>query len=258
MAFTPPKDVAIVGGSLSGLFAGVILKDLGHRVTILERTPSKALHDQGAGISISPIVPPIYNALIKHTSGPSRAPVAEFFSKYDAKKRQVCEFVKEDDDPLTGGMQFLNLKGESKTVIKVPVVLGTTSWEVLYTVLRGIFDKDESENKKERGNAGEEMSKYLDGAKVSTIEEVGDKMKVNYEDKEGGAKSLEVDLVIGADGPSSLVRKLFADQKGSERKYAGYVAWRGVVPEASVEEETRNLLHNKCTFFYRKENQAVT
>lgn len=44
------KNAIVVGGSLGGLLTGIVLKRLGHRVTILERSPTPLLHDQGAGI----------------------------------------------------------------------------------------------------------------------------------------------------------------------------------------------------------------
>lgn len=45
-----PLDIVIVGGSLGGLCAGVALRQGGHNVTILERTATALLHNQGAGI----------------------------------------------------------------------------------------------------------------------------------------------------------------------------------------------------------------
>ncbi|KAK4630049.1 hypothetical protein CLAFUW4_08578 [Fulvia fulva] len=43
-------DIVIIGGSLGGLFAGVALKSHGYNTTILERTPTFLLENQGAGI----------------------------------------------------------------------------------------------------------------------------------------------------------------------------------------------------------------
>ena len=40
----------VVGGSLGGLLTATALKRLGHTVTILERSPTPLLQDQGAGI----------------------------------------------------------------------------------------------------------------------------------------------------------------------------------------------------------------
>lgn len=45
-------DIAIIGGSLGGLFAATPLLRMPqkHRVTILERSGTPLLHDQGAGV----------------------------------------------------------------------------------------------------------------------------------------------------------------------------------------------------------------
>jgi 2-polyprenyl-6-methoxyphenol hydroxylase-like FAD-dependent oxidoreductase len=44
------KNAIVVGGSLGGLMTGIVLKRLGHKVTIFERSPTPLLQDQGAGI----------------------------------------------------------------------------------------------------------------------------------------------------------------------------------------------------------------
>ncbi|KAL4865198.1 hypothetical protein BDV12DRAFT_211199 [Aspergillus spectabilis] len=54
----------------------------------------------------------------------------------------------------------------------------------------------------------------------------------------GQIRTLSADLVLGADGANSFVGRKFLGDIVS-RKYAGYVAWRGVVPEILVSEETR-------------------
>ena len=45
-------DIAVIGGSLGGLFAAIPLLRMPqkHNVTILERSGTPLLHDQGAGI----------------------------------------------------------------------------------------------------------------------------------------------------------------------------------------------------------------
>ncbi|CAF4219697.1 unnamed protein product, partial [Adineta steineri] len=47
-------DIIVVGGSLAGLFAGLVLKRLGHNVHILERNPTRYYQGNGAGISAGP------------------------------------------------------------------------------------------------------------------------------------------------------------------------------------------------------------
>jgi len=49
-SMTSSKSAIVVGGSLGGLFTGIVLKRLGYHVTIFERSPTPLLQDQGAGI----------------------------------------------------------------------------------------------------------------------------------------------------------------------------------------------------------------
>lgn len=66
---------------------------------------------------------------------------------------------------------------------------------------------------------------------------------------------MEADLVIGADGPSSKIRSLFAPDV--ERKYAGYVALRGTVSENDVTAKTREAFSERFTFFHTKGIQIL-
>lgn len=54
------------------------------------------------------------------------------------------------------------------------------------------------------------------------------------------------DLLIGADGIRSAVRAQFAPQ--ARPQYAGYIAWRGLVEEASLTTETHRDLFPKFAF----------
>ena len=60
--------------------------------------------------------------------------------------------------------------------------------------------------------------------------------------------TLSADRVVGADGPSSTVRSLFVS--GLQRKYAGYCALRGTVPEHEASDEARELFAERFTFFH--------
>jgi 2-polyprenyl-6-methoxyphenol hydroxylase-like FAD-dependent oxidoreductase len=56
------------------------------------------------------------------------------------------------------------------------------------------------------------------------------------------------DLVIGADGVGSVVR---AAVPGSDAPpaYAGYAAWRGLVPETALPRDAAELLYERFAFF---------
>jgi len=87
-----------------------------------------------------------------------------------------------------------------------------TSWSVLYSRLHealpaGVIHPGERLTRFTRGDAG-----------------------VTCEFESGRAET--ADLLVGADGARSAVRAVIAP--GVAPRYAGYVAWRGLVPEAAV------------------------
>jgi 2-polyprenyl-6-methoxyphenol hydroxylase-like FAD-dependent oxidoreductase len=246
------KHFVVVGGSLAGLFTGIMLTRLGHDVTIRERTPAEALADQGAGIIVHSIIPPIIEATAKLIG--SQSPIFEFLKEYDRTHTIAYAFGKR-------GIQYLKRDG---TVLNTAVPaglkeLGSTSWDLLYNVLRATFDGGYATGYVEAAAREEGGGKavYLSGARLTSIQDLGNEgVKVEYESSNGSDSSLIVDFVLGADGPSSTVRKLLLPQV--ERTYAGYVAWRGTVKKLLVSEETRILLRSKIlTVFHRRGHQIL-
>ncbi|MDB5384875.1 MAG: dhpH [Planctomycetaceae bacterium] len=100
-----------------------------------------------------------------------------------------------------------------------------TSWDMLYRKLREKFpdDKYHTETHFQRFDDSQRIVAHFDGGRTE-----------------------ECDLLIGADGPGSLVRQQLLPQVVAE--YAGYVAWRGVVPEAEHPELAREFA-GRFTFF---------
>lgn len=62
-----------------------------------------------------------------------------------------------------------------------------------------------------------------------------------------GGQAHTGDLLVGADGPGSLVRSHFCPRVRSQ--YAGYVAWRGVAPEGEVPARVLGFLGTKFTVY---------
>jgi 2,6-dihydroxypyridine 3-monooxygenase len=59
---------------------------------------------------------------------------------------------------------------------------------------------------------------------------------------------VEPDLVVCTDGVGSFARSIL--HAGVVPEYAGYVAWRGVVPEAELSAETLVALDNAITYYH--------
>jgi 2-polyprenyl-6-methoxyphenol hydroxylase-like FAD-dependent oxidoreductase len=249
MSANIPKEVVVVGGSLGGLFAGIVFTRLGCNVSILERTPEEILVDQGAGISVAPIYPPIIKALME--GGLPSAPIVEFFAKYDRTGTPYMD-LKGD------GLRYFKRDGTVKTDIKVPLLLASCSWSLLYNMLRANFDGKYEAGyvKSPKVEFGDGRATYYSGVRVIGIHDIGgEKVQVEYRGDDGKTKSLDANMVIGADGQNSFLQQLF--QPEVERKYAGYVAWRGTTVKKDLSAETRSLLDKLAAFYLTKGNQVL-
>lgn len=87
---------------------------------------------------------------------------------------------------------------------------------------------------------------YHNGAGMERLEIEGEGATVIT----SAGRRFEADVVIGADGFRSAVRKVVAPE--IDPAYSGYVAWRGVSREASLSEEFRaNVFHHYAFLFMR-------
>lgn len=209
-----------IGGSLAGLMQGVMLKSFGRNVHILEQA-NTARVGYAAGIMAGP-------------------QVQEFLKKYD--------LTKQDYGIDADGIKFLNKDASVKRIIKKPYTL--TSWSLLYYRLRANFDGLESQFVQKSPQAPESHGRgiYQAGKQVVDVEYLKGRVNVKYQDvttrKEG---ILSVDLVIAADGSNSLIRRMMMPEV--QRPYAGYIAWRGTVPQEDVSKATIQFFSNKLTTF---------
>lgn len=123
--------------------------------------------------------------------------------------------------------------------MKIPPTdpLRLTTWKCVYEMLKGALM---------RGEEDLVEALYETEARVEDLRREGDKMHVVYrKSKNNEVDVLEADLVIGADGAHSFVRKIVS-KDNVQPQYAGYVSWRGRVPERDVSPETREVLQNRC------------
>ncbi|KIW26186.1 uncharacterized protein PV07_09300 [Cladophialophora immunda] len=223
-----PRHIIIVGGSLGGLFTGVALKQHGYDTTILERNPTNLLENQGAGIV---------------AGGDTLA----FFERYDRCKRPVAVTSQK--------RMYLDQSGE---VVHEEVMKQTmTSWDLCYYMLRANYDHQQSGYCKVPGpQPGDGKIDYRYGCTVTGFQEEGDQIRVFYDKTDGGKESVVGDMLVGADGPSSSVRKILCPEV--ERKYAGYCVIRGTVPENEASEEARKAFVERFTFFHAPGIQNLT
>ncbi|KAF2163887.1 hypothetical protein M409DRAFT_68152 [Zasmidium cellare ATCC 36951] len=227
--------IVIVGGSLGGLFAGVALKSHGYNTTILERTPTFLLENQGAGIVAG-------------------GDTIDFFDKYDRTGKPVAV-------PSYKRL-YLDKKGD---VIHEEVNRqNMTSWDLAYYLLRANYDRVDSaylqggQLPEQRPTDGKTNYRY--GCTVTDIIDQGDKVliKFTHQDDSGTtiSNSLTTRLLIAADGPSSTIRSFLEPQ--IKRTYAGYVVIRGTVPETEASEASLSVFRERFCFFHAPGTQNLT
>ena len=202
---------------------GIVIKRLGHNVTILEQHLSSTREGQAAGI-----------VTMEHSHA--------FMNAYDLLREEPYAVQ-------CSGVQFLDK--DLKVVRGFERPMRMSSWNVLYYRLRANFDRLTSSYCKnlptEPDNHGAAV--YDQGKAVKNITYADGSVIIDFEDfvqnVSGGRGSIRADLVIAADGSTSHVRQIL--QPHLKHTYAGYVAWRGTVLESDVSEETRNTFKLKTT-----------
>jgi len=237
MAFPPVKDVIVLGGSLSGLMHAYTI--LSHspatKVTILERSPTALLHNQGAGVVAG-------------------SETQKFFDTYVRAGRDIAVTSKQrlyfNKD---GGIVEGSVENRQQRM---------TSWDVLYRLLRWRVDGMDADEyftgskDSQPDNSGPKAA-YHYGCTASSIEDLGPSkgVRVTWTDKSGSSQSADVDMMIASDGASSTTRgQLRPDVK---RKYAGYVAFRGTVPETELSSSTAKDMCEKFAFYHTQGTQTL-
>jgi 2-polyprenyl-6-methoxyphenol hydroxylase-like FAD-dependent oxidoreductase len=190
------RRAVVVGGSMSGLLAGLLLRRSGWDADIFERVESE-LAGRGAGIVAQP---DLIETLRRIGINPANLGVEITTRKIlDVRGRLVSEFI-------------------------CPQVL--TAWERVYRVLRDAFPQQHYH--RARGLRGFEQSATAVTAHID------------------GRDTVECDLLVGADGLRSTVRQQCLPDLAP--LYAGYVAWRALIPEAAFAAAIHRELFAYMTF----------
>lgn len=129
---------------------------------------------------------------------------------------------------------FLELDGSIAARVETPQT--QVSWDHLYTGLRDLVGSDRYHVGRRIGRAGNDT----------------DEAWLEFED---GTREA-ADLVIGADGIGSAARAAVIAAEEHAR-YTGYVAWRGLVPEAALPPGAAETLLDRFAFYTGPRTQAL-
>jgi 2,6-dihydroxypyridine 3-monooxygenase len=189
--------VTIAGGSVGGLTAALVLRDIGCDVQVLERS-STALQARGVGI-----------AALDTT-------LEYLVERGGFQPSAVCT--------STEWIRFLNRDGTVRYEKKHKYLF--SSWNVIYRALLSLFDAD----------------RYLLGAEVTAFSAHADTVTAALL----SGSRIETDLLICADGVGSAARARLLPEVTPA--YAGYVAWRGTVPERELSVSARKAFSEAITY----------
>jgi 2-polyprenyl-6-methoxyphenol hydroxylase-like FAD-dependent oxidoreductase len=192
-------NIAVVGGSIGGLFAAVLLAQTGHRVTVHERS-AHGLAKRGAGL----------------VAQQELFDILRLAGRRDAAEVGVV------------ARERITLDRSGRVVYGDPSPQTQLSWDYIYEAFRGLLPSDS----------------YRLSSAVHSVTSDNDLASVRFED----GREESFDLVIGADGLNSVARG-FVDPEHSENSYAGYVTWRGLVPESSLPAASAQTLLDRFAFF---------
>jgi 2-polyprenyl-6-methoxyphenol hydroxylase-like FAD-dependent oxidoreductase len=131
--------------------------------------------------------------------------------------------------------QRRTLDFEGGVIGEAPCPQTVTSWDQVYRLLRDAFPS----------------AHYHRGRTLVRVETHGRSVSAHFAE----APSVEGDLLVGADGLRSAVREQFVPQFAP--LYAGYIAWRALVPESAFPGAIREELFDIMAFCLPPGEQAL-
>jgi 2-polyprenyl-6-methoxyphenol hydroxylase-like FAD-dependent oxidoreductase len=190
------RRALVIGGSMSGLLAAIMLRRRGFTVDVFERVESE-LSGRGAGIVAQ----------------------AELIARLDALGLDT-----RDLGVPAHTRKLLDIEGRTVLTTQCPQVL--TAWERVYRVLRDAFPAEH----------------YHRGRGLAHFEQNGASVGAHFAD----GSTAEGDVLIGADGLRSTVRGQCLPD--AIPLYAGYCAWRALLPEDAIPPAIHRELFEAMTF----------
>ena len=119
---------------------------------------------------------------------------------------------------------------------QIPRPMGATAWARIYQPLRAAFPD----------------AHYRAGVALDRVEQDADSVTGVFSD---GAR-VKADLLIAADGNLSTVRRQYMPEV--EPRYAGYVAWRGVLPERDLPDASRTAITRRIAYSFAERELMLT
>ena len=193
---TTKRRALVIGGSMSGLLAAIMLCRRGWDVDVFERV-EKELADRGAGIVAQ----------------------AELIARM-----QALGLDTHDLGVAMSTRKILDQSGQAIATLECPQVL--TAWERVYRVLRDAFPAE----------------RYHRGQGLKAFEQNAAEVVAHFAD----GHAIRGDVLIGADGLRSTVRQQCLPDTAP--LYAGYVAWRALLPERAIPAAIHAELFMAMTF----------
>jgi len=186
----------VIGGSMSGLLAAIMLRRRGWTVDVFERVESE-LAGRGAGIVAQ----------------------TELIARLKALGLETGDL-----GILAKTRKLLDIDGGVTLTTECPQVL--TAWERVYRVLRNAFPPQH----------------YHRGHGLKSFEQSETRVLAHMTD----GSTAEADVLVGADGLRSTVRGQCLS--GIAPLYAGYCAWRALLPESAIPPGIHRELFESMVF----------
>ena len=194
--------VLVAGGSLGGLTAALLLRDLGLDVTVHERSEVE-LEQRGAGIGF---LPDSARYLVERAG------------------RSLAEL-----STSTSVIRYLDRQGA--TVHEMHHAYHFSSWNTVYRNLLDVYGRE----------------RYMLGSEVIGADDNNDHDSNGVTVHFANGHTERADLLVCADGVGSRFRARLMPH--ATRRYSGYVAWRGMVPESEVSPATASALGDAITYY---------